>query len=67
MERDVDNLFRCGVDRVSFSRHDIKTEDHSLSYMGLKLGSYNSSTTEIIDGNSLKARYIQRLSSSNEM
>lgn len=31
MERDVDNLFRCGVDRVSFSRHDIKTEDHSLA------------------------------------
>lgn len=66
MERDVDNLFRCGVDRVSFSRHDIKTGSF-CSYMGLMLGSYNSSTTEIIDGNSLKARYIQRLSSSNEM
>lgn len=66
MERDVDNLFRCGVDRVSFSRLGIKTGSF-CSYMGLKLGSYNSSTTEIIDSNSLKARYIQRLSSSNEM
>lgn len=57
MERDVDNLFRCGVDRVLFFRFGIKI-GLFCSYMGLKLGLYNSSIIEIIDGNFLKVRYI---------
>lgn len=43
-------IYWWGVDKVSFSGHDIHKGIRSFfTYMGLKLGSFTSSTTEIMD------------------